>query len=82
MKTHRMDRLTCRQAQEKLFDYLDREIGERDRQRVEEHLAMCEACTRRFGFERKLLDQIREKAGRQGLPSDVKRRLAAMLRNI
>jgi anti-sigma factor RsiW len=42
--------LTCFEVLERLSDFLDGELSEADRARVEAHLAGCDACTR-FGGE-------------------------------
>ena len=45
--------LTCREVVELLSDYLDGELAEPERVRVEEHLAGCDGCTM-------VLDELRE----------------------
>lgn len=45
--------LTCREVVELLSDYLDGELPEPERVRVEEHLAGCDGCTM-------VLDELRE----------------------
>lgn len=37
-------RLVCQQAVELMSDYLDGSLSRRDRQRLERHLAGCDAC--------------------------------------
>ena len=79
MRIGKLDMFTCQQALTRLYDYLDHHINDRDAELVAEHLAICEACTRRFGFERKLLDRVREKSTSADVPDDVKQRLRKML---
>jgi anti-sigma factor RsiW len=45
--------LTCREVVELLSDYLDGELPEAERVRVDEHLAGCDGCTM-------VLDELRE----------------------
>ena len=45
--------ITCREVVELLSDYLDGELPEPERVRVDEHLAGCDGCTM-------VLDELRE----------------------
>jgi anti-sigma factor RsiW len=45
--------LTCHEVVELVTDYLEDALPAEDRRRVEEHLALCEGCTR-------YLEQMRE----------------------
>jgi anti-sigma factor RsiW len=45
--------LTCREVVELLSDYLDGELPEPERVRVDEHLARCDGCTM-------VLEELRE----------------------
>jgi anti-sigma factor RsiW len=45
--------LTCREVVELLSDYLDGELPQPERVRVDEHLAGCDGCTM-------VLDELRE----------------------
>jgi anti-sigma factor RsiW len=38
-------RLVCQQAVELMSDYLDGSLSRRDRKRLEQHLAGCDACS-------------------------------------
>ncbi len=38
-------RLVCQQAVELMSDYLDGALSRRNRRRLEQHLAECDACT-------------------------------------
>ena len=45
MRFRRRRALVCRQAVELMSDYVDGTLGERDRARLEAHLAGCPHCT-------------------------------------
>jgi anti-sigma factor RsiW len=52
--------LTCDEALRMLADHLDRELDERSRDEVEQHLHTCRSCFSRAEFERRLKAQVGE----------------------
>ncbi len=56
----------CREARDRLHEYLDGELPPPARERIDEHLEACGRCHRRFDLERRFLDGLREK----GLSAD------------
>jgi anti-sigma factor (TIGR02949 family) len=70
------------EALRRLEVYLDGEISELDHRRVEHHLRECEACAKKFGFERTLLDQLRGKLREVELPDQLRNRIMASLARI
>ena len=75
-------RLTCVEALRRLDSYLDDEVSHLDQARVEQHLRECEACAKKFGFERALLDQLRGKLREVELPAQLKSRIMGTLARI
>lgn len=73
------DALTCRQAFDRLEEYLDRELTPEETARVGAHLAICEQCTREFHFEGQVLEGIREKLRRIRVPGGLTSRILAAL---
>lgn len=51
----------CREFFARLEDYVDRELSADDIRRIEEHLAICEPCTREYRFEYRLLCALKAK---------------------
>jgi anti-sigma factor (TIGR02949 family) len=49
----------CAHAVRQLWDYLDGRLPDAERERVAAHLAVCDACTSHFAFERGFLDAVR-----------------------
>lgn len=43
--------ITCAEAAERLYEYLDAELDDESAQAVREHLRVCEACYPRLAFE-------------------------------
>ena len=75
------DALTCRQAFDRLEEYLDRELTPEETSRVRAHLEICEQCTREFHFEGEILAGIREKLRRIQVPGGLTERILAALRS-
>ena len=70
------DRFDCEQVFERLEDYLDRELSAEEMAMVREHLETCEVCAMEHAFERRVLDDVREKLMRISMPESVKARVA------
>ncbi len=75
-----LDRMTCESAFRRLDDYLDRQLSPDEMRLVEEHLQICEACTREFTFEASVLDGVRRKLKSLEMPPDLLAWIAARLR--
>jgi anti-sigma factor (TIGR02949 family) len=75
-----LDRVTCESAFRRLDDYLDRQLSADEMRLVEEHLHICEACTREFAFEASVLAGVRKKLQSISAPPDLLARIAAQLK--
>jgi len=53
---------SCERIQQLLFDYVDGELSEDDKQLVEKHTAECEKCRRELEIRRELISLIRDSA--------------------
>lgn len=67
----RLNRRTCEEAFRRLDDFLDRRLSIEETTLVEEHLRVCEACTREFAFEASVLKGIRHKLRQLPVPPDL-----------
>lgn len=79
MKIKTYTRLYCRQALNKLDDYLDRELSEEDIQDICRHLAICKLCAEKFKFEAEVVQQLKSKTRRISTPPEL---LGSILREI
>lgn len=70
--------ITCEEVIERLFDYLDRELDERQRNEMERHMSKCRDCFSRAEFERRLRRRVAA-AGTQRAPERLRRRLKTLL---
>ena len=71
--------LTCRQAFDRLEEYLDRELSAEETALVQAHLNVCVQCTREFHFERLVLEALRDKLNRIRAPDGLQDRIVAAL---
>ena len=64
----------CAEAVQRLWEFLDGGLDERDRDAVDHHLALCLRCCGELAFSRELHRLLRTKTGSE-LPADAKVRL-------
>lgn len=57
----KLNRSNCEEAFRRLDDYLDRELSPHEILLIEEHLRICEWCTREFTFEESVLRGVKRK---------------------
>lgn len=74
-----LDRLTCEEVFRRLDDYLDRELSADEMRLMKEHLDTCAQCAREHAFDRRMLDDVRDKLHHIAAPSDLKSRIAAAI---
>ena len=69
--------MTCREAIEKLTEYLDSELTPEALERLEAHLEVCAPCRAYLATYRRT-KELTAKASRVEMPADLKRRLRAL----
>jgi anti-sigma factor (TIGR02949 family) len=74
-----LNRKTCEEAFRRLDDFLDRRLDPEETRLVEEHLQVCEACTREFTFEASVLNGVRQKLRQLAAPSELLERILSQL---
>jgi anti-sigma factor (TIGR02949 family) len=74
-----VNRKTCEEAFRLLDDFLDRRLGPEETHLVEEHLRVCEACTREFAFEASVLNGVKEKLRHIEAPADLVAKIISRL---
>jgi anti-sigma factor RsiW len=70
----------CADALARLDDYLDRRLTPKERRLVEEHLAVCTACTSKYRFETTFVSELRGKLTRIDVPPRFADRVQEALR--
>jgi anti-sigma factor (TIGR02949 family) len=76
-----LNRNTCEEAFRRLDDFLDRRLSPEETRLVEEHLQICDACTREFSFEASVLDGVKQKLRQLETPSDLLARVLSRLQS-
>lgn len=70
--------ISCSEAVRQLWEYLEKNLDEGDRMRVEHHLALCRRCCGEMEFAEALRGML-QSAARPYLPSEVEERLTRSL---
>lgn len=73
--------ISCSEAVERLWHYLEHELGEDRRGELEEHLVFCRQCCGELEFARELQSFLVD-AARPELPSEVEGRLTSFLHDL
>lgn len=71
--------MSCEEALEALFEYLDGELDTMDTARIEKHLEICKACYPRAEFERSFLEALERARNAQTAPNHIQARVLAAL---
>ena len=59
----------CEEALRRLFDFLDHELREDEREAMQRHLSTCRSCYSRADFERRLKSRLAQLREQQPPPS-------------
>jgi anti-sigma factor (TIGR02949 family) len=74
------DAIDCREARERLQDYLKEELTPERAQEMAAHLERCRHCFSQAKFEESFLVMLRVKSQRTCCPNALKERILAALR--
>jgi len=55
------EQISCQEAVERVYEFLDGELDPGWTERVRRHAELCERCTPHFEFERAFLEHVRKK---------------------
>ena len=50
--------IDCEQALKQVFEYIDQELAEGERDAMQHHLHVCKSCFSRYEFERRLKEKL------------------------
>lgn len=77
-----MNRITCREALARLYEYLDGELTGENEGEIRRHLEICQACYPGFCFGRAFRDALRRAAqGQPAAPDELRSKVAELLRS-
>lgn len=71
--------MTCQEAVDKLYDYLDREIDEITAARIEKHLELCRLCCDHLEFEKNMKELVQKSCIQQKAPAFLKEKIQRAL---
>ena len=74
------DPIDCREAKERLTDYLKQELTDDLAVEVHQHLVRCRSCFGRAKFEETLVQLLEARARRVTCPDALRERISALLR--
>lgn len=66
---------SCQECEERLYQFLDRELDSGEQLQVREHLSRCMPCLNHFRFEGNVLRAFGEVARRAGCPDEARQRI-------
>lgn len=72
----------CREAAERLYEYLDHELTEDEREKVHEHFEICRRCYPRLAFERSFLEAVARAREGRPMPPELRARVLEMLETL
>lgn len=73
--------IACKEAVQRLWDYLDRHLDEREDLDVEQHLGLCRHCCGELEFAKQVRSRLAATAATP-LSAETRSRLESMLRRI
>jgi hypothetical protein len=74
-----MSAMTCQQAVQQFFSYLDRALAGEDLEDVQAHLDVCLACCDRLAFSREVDAFVRARLPETGMPAALEERVRRAL---
>ncbi|HEX2219713.1 MAG TPA: zf-HC2 domain-containing protein [Gemmatimonadales bacterium] len=72
--------IDCREAKDRLQDYLKRELTPELADEVHQHLVRCRSCFGRARFEEALVQLLESRARRVTCPEELRQRICSLLR--
>ncbi len=74
--------MTCKDAIEKLHEFLDNELDDTNYSKIRQHIDMCHKCCEQFEFEQALKEVIREKTLLHKTPQHVLQSIVSQLEEL
>ncbi|WP_301126301.1 mycothiol system anti-sigma-R factor [Streptomyces cacaoi] len=62
----------CSEVLDHLYEYLDREMPDGDREKYREHFDECSPCFEKYGLEREVKKLVKRCCGHDDVPSDLR----------
>ncbi len=72
--------ISCEQALNQVFDYIDHELDAHDRETMAQHLETCRSCFSRVEFEQRLKDKLAD-LRKEEATTKVSNRIKSMIKS-
>jgi anti-sigma factor (TIGR02949 family) len=74
------EQIDCEQALKQILEYIDHELGEHEREAMQQHLHTCKSCYSRMEFERRLKEKVGALCDDE-VPSQLGERIKGLLKS-
>ena len=74
------DMISCQDAVERVYEYLDGELDPSWNEQVREHIEVCKKCYPYFNFERIFLDYVRSRGTRDEDSGELEGKVLTLVR--
>jgi len=71
--------MTCREAVDKLHEYIDSELDSATTEKIKKHLDLCRLCCNQFEFEKTMKELVHKCCERAKAPDVLKKKIADTL---
>ncbi|MDH4093660.1 MAG: zf-HC2 domain-containing protein [Betaproteobacteria bacterium] len=72
--------IDCEQALKQILEYVDHELGEHEREAMQQHMHTCKSCYSRMEFERRLKEKVGALCDDE-VPSQLGERIKGLLKS-
>lgn len=70
-----MNMMSCHEAMDRLWEFLDGEMPDEDRRALQRHLEVCGRCYPAYDFQRAYLEYTRRLATQEQAPPELRKQL-------
>lgn len=72
----------CRDVLDRVYTYLDDELGEVDCAEIRQHLDECAPCLREFGLEKEVQKLVNRCCGNDPVPAELRSKVMARIEEV
>jgi mycothiol system anti-sigma-R factor len=73
---------SCSEVLDRVYGYLDGEMGEKDRIKIQEHLDDCTPCLREYGLEEAVKRLVAKHCGCDPVPTQLREKVLVRIREV
>lgn len=70
--SHELNETDCSEALHRVFEYLDGEMAEQEREKIAAHLAHCAACLQQYDVDTMVKAMVKRSCGPQTAPGHLR----------